>query len=86
MAEQQQYQLKGMEICSLPDGEFTIAALRNVNEWQENRKAIQQDQENNTWVKWEVQPRNRIHKKSKQILHWKYNDWTEDLNGKFQKF
>lgn len=45
---------KGMKTYNLPDKEFKIIVLRKLSELLGNRKTIQQNQEYNTWAKWEV--------------------------------
>lgn len=45
---------KEMEHWDLPDKVFKIIVLKKLSELLGNRKTIQQNQEYNTWAKWEV--------------------------------
>lgn len=58
-----------MEICDLPDKEFKIAILKMLTELWENIEYISKkpanNQENNTWTKWEVWQRELIFKNHK---------------------
>lgn len=57
---------KEIEICKLPDKEFKIIVLKNLNELQE--KTTKQTHRNNTWRKWEVRHRETIKTSQKEIL------------------